>query len=93
MRYLYTHYYKELNRGFTEAEVQQVCEMIAGTSLAEEFEYIYTTKEMNYSKYLSYAGLDVSKKTDENGNKQFSIVQLMQPDALQGELLKLWLRE
>ena len=70
MRYLYWHYYKALNRGFTDAEFQQACEMISGKLLTKEFEYIYTTKELDYKTYLNYAGLEIVKSniTNEKNN-------------------------
>ena len=37
MRYLYRYYYKELNRGFTDAEFQEACERISGKLLTQEF--------------------------------------------------------
>jgi predicted metalloprotease with PDZ domain len=69
MRYLYTKYYQEKKRGFTEGEFQQACETAAGKSLAELFDYVYTTKEIDYNKYLAYAGLtaDITPKTQPGG--------------------------
>jgi len=57
MRTLYKEFYEEKKRGFTDAEFREVCERIAGTSLAEFFDYIYTTKEVDYAKYFAFAGL------------------------------------
>jgi len=59
MRTLYQEYYQKQKRGFTELEFRKVCEKTAGTSLDEIFHYVYTTKELDYTKYLNYAGLDV----------------------------------
>ena len=59
MRMLYKKYYKEKNRGFTEAEFRLETENIAGKKLNEIFDYVYTTNELNYNKYLNYAGLQV----------------------------------
>jgi predicted metalloprotease with PDZ domain len=59
MRALYRKYYKEKNRGFTEAEFRSETEDIAGKKLNEIFDYVYTTTELNYNKYLNYAGLRV----------------------------------
>lgn len=59
MRLLYNRFYKQLKRGFTEEELRTACETIAGTSLHEFFEYIYTVKEPDYPKYFSYAGLAI----------------------------------
>ena len=59
MRMLYWKYYKEKRRGFTDAEFQQTCELMAVISLTDLFEYVYTTKELDYTKYLAYAGLKI----------------------------------
>jgi predicted metalloprotease with PDZ domain len=59
MRSLYTIYFKEKQRGFTDDEFRQTCETVAGTSLQEIFEYASTTKVIDYSKYLAYAGLSI----------------------------------
>ena len=59
MRLLYHEYYLEKKRGFTEKELQQAFETVADTSLAEEFEYISTTKILDYPKYFGYAGLRI----------------------------------
>ncbi len=58
MRLLYRRYYKELHRGLDEAELRQVCEEVAGGPLNEIFdEYVHGTKEMDFARYLEYAGL------------------------------------
>jgi len=59
MRKLYYKYYKELKRGFTEAELKAECEAIAGVPLTQFFEYVYTTKPVDYPAYFSYAGLKI----------------------------------
>lgn len=74
MRLLYYRYYLELNRGVTDAEFQAACETIAGTTLNKEFEYVYTTREIDYDLYLSYAGLKINTATDAStGRRIFSI--------------------
>ena len=65
MRTLYKEFYQKKKRGFTEKEFREVCEKIAGTSLDEIFDYVYTTKELNYKKYLDYAGLDIDTTSQE----------------------------
>jgi predicted metalloprotease with PDZ domain len=60
MRTVYRTYYQQKKRGFTDAEFREACETAAGTSLAEVFEYASTTKEMDYAKYLAWAGLEVA---------------------------------
>ena len=60
MRTLYQVYYKEKKRGFTEKEFRDVCEKTAGTSLSEIFDvYIPTVQDIDYQKYLGYAGLGI----------------------------------
>ncbi len=94
MRFLYQHYYKELQRGFTDAEFQQACEMVAGISLNTEFEYVNTTREIDYNKYLSYAGLKITEtENPENGRKKFLISEMENTSPMQNEILSDWLSE
>ena len=44
-----------------ESEFQQVCEATAGCPLPEIFEYALTTIEIDYPKYLAYAGLELEE--------------------------------
>jgi predicted metalloprotease with PDZ domain len=60
MRTLYQVYYTDKKRGFTDKEFREVCEKTAGSSLTEIFdEYIPTVKDIDYQKYLGYAGLSI----------------------------------
>ncbi len=94
MRYLYSHYYKELHRGFTDAEFQQACEDIAGISLTNLFEYVYTTKELDYPLYLSFGGLEISIKTDDKtGKKLFTLKPIASPTKEQTAILHSWLNK
>jgi predicted metalloprotease with PDZ domain len=63
MRFLYKEYYQKKKRGFTEEELKNAFESVAGVSLAREFEYITTTKELDYPTYLNYAGLTIDTTT------------------------------
>ncbi|HEV8269987.1 MAG TPA: hypothetical protein VGQ04_01710 [Chitinophagaceae bacterium] len=63
MRFLYKEYYQKKKRGFTEEELKSAFESVAGVSLAKEFEYITTTKELDYPTYFNYAGLDIDTTT------------------------------
>ena len=74
MRFLYGEYYKNLHRGFTEPELQQAFEHAAGGSLAEIFaEYIYGTRELDYERFLGYAGLkfDVPPASEDGGARGY----------------------
>jgi predicted metalloprotease with PDZ domain len=91
MRFLYRKYYIRLNRGFTDAEFQQACQSIAGISLNREFEYVYTTKEIDYSTYLSYAGLKISEEAVKNtGMRKFTLTRQMNINPLQLSIFDSW---
>jgi predicted metalloprotease with PDZ domain len=93
MRLLYRQYYKEQQRGFTDAEFQQACQDIAGISLSREFEYVYTTKEIDYSVYLTYAGLKLTEETDSNtGKRKFTITRQDNMSPAQRSLYLSWSR-
>lgn len=90
MRTLYRQYYQKKKRGFTEEELRKVIEQTAGVPLNELFDYINTTKELDYNKYLGYAGLTI----DTSGAKPTcAITRLPNPDALQKKILESWLGE
>lgn len=65
MRALYTEYYKKKGRGFTGPEFQALCEKIAAKPLPDLYNYIYTTKELDYSKFFNMAGLKLEKQEGE----------------------------
>jgi predicted metalloprotease with PDZ domain len=91
MQLLYQKYYKEAQRGFTEAEFQSACEQIAGTGLTKLFEYVYTTKEIDYAKYLAYAGLKIEKQPIDGKPVKLTIITADKPDAMQTAILKSWM--
>jgi predicted metalloprotease with PDZ domain len=97
MRLLYRKYYQTEQRGFTDAEFQFACEEVAGISLDEIFEYVYTCKEIDYPKYLAYAGLQHQKQkfiTDGKVEKyKFSISRINNPGKEQSAILKSWMGE
>jgi predicted metalloprotease with PDZ domain len=94
MRLLYSEYYKRLNRGFTDAEFQEVCESVAGISLSPEFEYISTIKGIDYNIYLGYAGLRITEKNDPaSGKRRFSISRLDNINPDQELIFHSWMGE
>lgn len=97
MRHLYNHYYKLNNRGFTEAEFQRTCEIVAGHSLDEVFEYVYTTMEFDYNKYLKYAGLfldnQLLEKKDGNMENKYQLKIVSKRNELQSGIFKSWVGE
>jgi predicted metalloprotease with PDZ domain len=92
MRFLYQAYYLQLRRGFTDAEFQHACEQIAGTSLKDVFEYVYTAKEIDYNHYLSYAGLAIHEEKDSaSGKRKIKIVRVEHPGPEQELIFQSWL--
>lgn len=72
MLHLYEEFYKKQGRGFTDREVMDVCEQYAGMDLSEIFDYIYTTKPIDYQKYFLQAGLAIefTERTNDQGQSQ-----------------------
>jgi predicted metalloprotease with PDZ domain len=87
MRLVYREYYQTKKRGFTDAEFQMACEQIAGTSLNEVFEYVYTAKPLDYATYLGYGGLSLKVSDD----KKYYLVPLSNMDTLQSVIYDSWL--
>jgi predicted metalloprotease with PDZ domain len=77
MRFLYKEYYQKKKRGFTEEELKNAFEGVAGTSLAEELKYVNSTAELDYPTYFNYAGLkiDTSAQLLPGGYAGFTIRQ------------------
>jgi len=87
VRLLYQKFYKEKQRGFTEKEFWTACESIAGTPLTTIYNYVHSTAELNYQKYLAYAGLNVDIQ-----NRSFAILPIGNPDTLQQKILASWIK-
>jgi predicted metalloprotease with PDZ domain len=64
MQALYQKYYKQLKRGWTDEEFRAACEEVAGANLKEIFDYASTTQDVDYDKYLGYAGLQLEKPVE-----------------------------
>lgn len=92
MRLLYWQYYKGQSRGFTDAEFQLACETVAGMSLASFFDYVYSTKELDYTSHLGFAGLKLIINTDtSSGKKKFSIKRKEDITPEQVRILQSWM--
>jgi predicted metalloprotease with PDZ domain len=92
MKFVYWKYYKRAGRGFSDAEFQQACEEVAGIPLTEVFEYVNTTKDLDYTKYLGFAGLKLSETNSNDPNKlrKFSILRIDNISPLQQQILSSW---
>ena len=74
LRLLYKKYYKKLKRGFTENEMKKAVEDIAGKNLDFFFNnYVNGTKEINYNKYLGYAGLELMNINKNSKTKNLGV--------------------
>lgn len=82
MRSAYREYYQKRNRGFTEEEFRILCEKTAGVSLKEFFEYINTTKEIDYPSYFYYAGLTIDTATKALAGSWLGINSRTRNDSL-----------
>ncbi|MFZ5940131.1 MAG: M61 family peptidase [Bacteroidota bacterium] len=92
MRRLYSEYYQKQERGFTDAEFRQTCEEVAGVSLGDIFEYVYSTAEPAYERYLSGAGLKLSIIQNKPGKTvRYSLTRTPNPDPQQQALIEDWL--
>ena len=57
IKYMYDTYYKLKKRGYTDEEFKQGLEKFAGKNLDDFYnKYIYGTADIDYNRYLGYAG-------------------------------------
>jgi len=57
---------RKSGRGYTDEEFQRACELVAGESLSDIFErHVKGTKEIDFRRYLGYAGLNLEHRPDE----------------------------
>lgn len=75
MRHLYRAC-KATGRGFTDAEFQQTCEQYAGADMTDFFEYVYTTKPLDYNACLKGTGLRVNTLTTASGKTSYTLTRL-----------------
>jgi len=74
MRTLYQRYYKQQGRGFTDQEFRAVCEEIAGVPLSEVLDaYACGTRDIDYAKYLGYAGLEIDTTPKEMSGARLGV--------------------
>ena len=87
MRALYYNFYKENERGATEAEIKMTCESIAGQNLDEIFSYIQNLDDLDYQKYLAMAGIQYQKSNNADGKSSIKLSIQPQLSTLQKEIL------
>jgi len=81
MRQLYSRFYRQLQRGFSEEEFWQVCADVAGQPLTDIRHLVETTDTINYPSYLHEAGLRIDS-TD------WSIRHIDSPSTAQQQFLR-----
>jgi predicted metalloprotease with PDZ domain len=83
MRTLYQRFYKEKKRGFTDTEFREVSENAAGGPLSEIFDvYAATVKDIDYPRYLAYAGLDIDVQSRDLPGVSFGAITKDQGGSL-----------
>ncbi|HZX58877.1 MAG TPA: PDZ domain-containing protein [Mucilaginibacter sp.] len=74
MRYMYQTYYKTKKRGYTDQEFKQGVEKFAGKNLDEFYKkYIYGLTEIDYDKYLGYAGYHLTDEFAGNNDPALGV--------------------
>jgi predicted metalloprotease with PDZ domain len=75
MRYMYDTYYKTQKRGYTDQEFKYGLEKFAGRSLDEFYKkYIYGLADIDYDKYLGYAGYRLTDELSANNDPTLGII-------------------
>lgn len=68
LQYLYKKYYKELDRGMTNDELQAAFEKISGKNFDDFFEkYVFGTESIPYEKYFAFAGYNFIDQNEGYG--------------------------
>lgn len=74
MKYMYHNYYKTLKRGYTDAEFKLGLEKFAGKNLDEFYKkYVYGVVDVDYNKYLGYAGYQITDEAAGNNEPSLGI--------------------
>ena len=72
MGLLYERYYKQLQRGYTDAELQAAVEAVAGRSMEDFFSrYVWGTETPDFDTYLAYVGC---RLTDANAGRNLAFI-------------------
>lgn len=75
MKYMYHEYYKTLKRGYTDAEFKKGLEKFAGKNLDDFYKkYVYGVADVNYNKYLGYAGYQLTDEAAGNNDPSLGIM-------------------
>lgn len=74
MKYMYDEYYKTKQRGYTDAEFKAGLEKFAGKNLDDFYnQYIYGLADMDFAKYLGYAGYQLADDNARSNNATLGV--------------------
>ena len=82
MQALYRQYYQSKKRGFTEAEFKALAEKITNKPIDDILAYVTTTHELDYPRYLQYAGLAIDTTTKTLAGSWLGASTRMRNDTL-----------
>ena len=75
MKYMYDTYYKIKKRGYTDVEFKQALEKFCGRNLDEFYKkYIYGLDDIDYDKYLGYAGYHLTDELAGNNDPNLGVI-------------------
>ncbi len=75
MKYMYDTYYKTEKRGYTDLEFKQGLEKFSGKNLDEFYKnYIYGLADIDYDKYLGYAGYHLTDEFAGNNDPNLGVI-------------------
>jgi predicted metalloprotease with PDZ domain len=90
MRFLYHQYYKNLNVDSPMRNFKSPAKRLQ-VFLSREFEYINTTRDIDYSTYLSFAGLKLTEVSDgKTGKRKFRLTRAENMSSPQKVLFSSW---
>jgi predicted metalloprotease with PDZ domain len=80
MKYMYNEYYKTKKRGYTDDEFKHGLEKFAGKNLDGFYKkYIYGLDDVDYNKYLGYAGLELTNDLEKTNDPSLGITTVAGP--------------
>lgn len=75
MKYMYNTYYKIQKRGYTDMEFKTAVEKYCGKNLNEFYKkYIYGLDDIDYNRYLGYAGYRLTDELAGNNDPNLGVV-------------------
>jgi predicted metalloprotease with PDZ domain len=82
MRFMYNEYYKKQSRGYTDTEFKQGLEKFTGNLDDIYNKYVYGLDELDYNRYLNYAGYKLTDSLAETNEPSLGIVTKTVNDKL-----------